>query len=239
MIVDLRDSARAARPTALPELPDLRGAAIATWRGRMVNEYGSSRVFAALAGQLAEAGLPGEAECRTFADEERNHGVLCGAVVEALGGEARFELPPAPPLPAHRDTTPRVAALRNLLSVGCMSETVAVALIAAERLEMPDGPLRALLTRIWADEIGHARFGWSTLEREVPRLAKEERAALLAYVPVAEAHLVEHELAHLPLESRPPTEGAALGLCSGDKARTLFFSTLEGVIRPGLRRLAA
>ena len=32
---------------------------------------------------------------------------------------------------------------------------VAVALIGAERMEMPDGELRDLLTGIWSDEVGH------------------------------------------------------------------------------------
>jgi hypothetical protein len=237
VIVDLRVEARGVMPTALPDLPELRVMAIGTWAGRMKNEYGSSRVFEALAAQLDDAGLGGD-ECRAFAEEERRHGVLCGAVVEALGGEACFDLDDAPPLPTHDDTTKRVAALRNVMSVGCMSETVAVALIAAERLEMPEGALRALLTTIWADEIGHARFGWSTLAREVPKLSEPERRALGAYVPVAIEHLVEHELAHLPLASRPPEEGAKLGLCSGEKARTLFFSTLEEVILPGLRAVS-
>jgi hypothetical protein len=236
VIVDLRDAARTQRPSMVPELPALRDMAIATWAGRMVNEYGSSRVFSALATQLDEAGLDG-APCLVFAEEERRHGVACGAVVEALGGEARFELQDAPALPAHRDTTRRVAALRNVASVGCLSETVAVALIAAERLEMPEGELRTLLTSIWADEIGHARFGWTTLAREVPRLTDEERDALAAYMPVALAALVEHELAHLPLESRPPPEGACLGLCSGERARVLFFSTVDEVIVPRLRAL--
>ena len=237
MIVDLRAEARGVMPTSVPDLPALRDMAIGTWSGRMKNEYGSSRVFEALAVQLDDAGLDG-ASCRAFANEERRHGVLCGAVVEALGGQARFELDDAPPLPAHGDTTKRVAALRNVMSVGCMSETVAVALIAAERLEMREGPLRDLLTTIWSDEIGHARFGWTTLAAEVPKLSVAERRALAAYVPVAIEHLVEHELAHLPLSSRPPEEGAALGLCSGEKARTLFFSTLNDVIVPGLRAVS-
>ncbi len=46
--------------------------------------------------------------------------------------------------------------------------------------------------------------------------------------------MVEHELAHLPVASEPPPEGAALGLCSGKDARALFFDTIEQVIIPGL-----
>src|SRR5262249_34027606 len=90
--LDLRQEARRERPSLGPSAPlALFEAARATWRGRMVNEYASSAVFDGLALQLERAGLGAEVveTCRRFADEERRHGVLCGAVVEALGGEAR------------------------------------------------------------------------------------------------------------------------------------------------------
>lgn len=232
-MLDLRELARTVS-VALPALPSIEGAAIETWRGRMVNEYASSRVFAALAEQLAGAGLDSR-EVAAFADEERRHGVLCGAVVEALGGEARAILPAAPEFPLHADArTPLEAALRNVLSVCCLSETVAVALIGAERLEMPEGQLRELLTSIWSDEVGHARFGWRLLAEVAATLDGATRARLGDYLEVAFAHLVEHELAHLPLSSRPPPEGAALGLCNGGDARALFFATVEEVIVPAL-----
>lgn len=216
-------------------MPELRDAAIATWRGRMVNEHGSARVFEGLARQFEEAGL-GElgAEVETFAIEERRHGVLCGAVVEALGGEAIAEVAPGETYPLHEDVAPLEGALRNMLSICCLSETVAVALIGAERIEMPEGELRELLTRIWSDEVGHSRFGWRTLERLAPMLDAATRARLGDYLEVAFVHLVEHELGHLPLASRPPPEGVAYGLCSGPDARVLFFDTVAQVIVPGL-----
>ena len=232
--LDLRVAARAHQP-ALPSVPELRDAAIATWRGRMVNEHGSARVFEGLARQFEEAGL-GElgAEIETFAIEERRHGVLCGAVVEALGGEAVAEIAQGETYPLHEDVAPLEGALRNMLSICCLSETVAVALIGAERLEMPEGELRELLTRIWSDEVGHSRFGWRTIERLAPTLDAVTRARLGEYLEVAFAHLVEHELSHLPLSSNPPPEGAVYGLCSGADARVLFFDTVIDVIVPGL-----
>lgn len=234
--LDLRDAARAVRPSVQAD-PRARASAIATWRGRMLNEWGSSRVFTALAAQMKRAGFERVSDIEAFADEERTHGVLCGAVVEALGGEARAELAECPPLPEHASVDREVAVLRNVLSICCLSETVAVALIAAERLEMPDGPLRDLLTRIWSDEIGHARFGWTLLGERVPTLSSAQRSALAAYVPTALAHLVEHELAHLPATCGTPPGGAALGLCAGEDARALFFDTVEQVIRPRLAGL--
>jgi hypothetical protein len=127
--------------------------------------------------------------------------------------------------------------LRNLLSVSCLSETVAVALIGAERLEMPEGSLRELLSRIWADEIGHARFGWRVAQELLPQLDGATRARLSLYLRVALRHLELHELAHLPLASTPPPEGVALGLCSGPDARTLLYQTIDEAILPQLSAL--
>jgi hypothetical protein len=237
-VLDLRDEARRHAP-ALPNLPHLAASARETWRGRMVNEHASSAVFEALGPQLERAGFGADAAraCSVFAGEERRHGILCGAVVEALGAEARAEVPNRAPLPEHADATPREAALRNLISISCLSETVAVSLIGAERIEMPEGPLRDLLTGIYADEIGHARFGWRLAGAEVPRLSAAERARLERYLAVAFAHLEAHELAHLPVDFAPPAEAVALGLCSGADARTLFYETVAEVIIPHLEVL--
>ena len=234
--LDLRRPARIFAPRV--DAPEhLRAAAIATWHGRMINEYASSRVFTALAGQLACAGFEEDAdEALQFAEEERRHGVLCGAVVEALGGEARGTLFEAPRFPEHRDAPPRAAVTRNVISICCMSETVAVALIGAERLEMPETELRALLTRIWADEIGHARFGWRFLERMSRSLTLEERDAVRAYLPIAFAHLESHEHAHLPPRDAPKG-GESLGLCSGLDARVLLRETIDEVIAPRIQSL--
>lgn len=233
--LDLRDEARKNMP-AIADLPHLREAAIGTWTGRMINEHSSARVFDGLAKQFAEAGVDEVVdEVRGFANEERRHGVLCGAVVEALGGQARAEIPDGDPYPQHEDASgPLEAALRNMLSICCLSETVAVSLIGAERIEMPEGELHDLLTKIYADEVGHSRFGWRMLGKLAPRIDDAMKERLGDYLEVAFDHLVEHELSHLPESSRPPPEGVVLGLCSGLSARELFFDTVEQVIVPGL-----
>jgi hypothetical protein len=237
-VLDLRDEARRAAPP-LPSLPHLAVAARATWLGRMANEHASSSVFEALARQLASAGLPRDAveACELFAAEERRHGVLCGAVVEALGGEARAPLPEAPAFPEHADAAPLEGALRNLLSISCLSETVAVALIGAELADMPPGALSDLLSSIWADEIGHARFGWATVSSLLPALDAPARARLSDYLAVAFAHLEAHELSHLPASAGSLEGGEQLGLCSGASARALFYDTLRDVIVPRLGAL--
>lgn len=239
LVLDLVEQARRLRPAVAEIDPALRQAVQRTWRGRMINEHGSAPVFEGLARQLRRAGAPAEqiAECARFADEERAHGVLCGAVVEAFGGDARSEIDPAPPFPEHLDVTPLEAVTRNVVSVGCLAETVAVAIISAERLEMPAGELRALLTRILADEIGHARFGWRFLAEAAPSLDAAARARLGAYLRVAFAHLERHELTHLPAGARFPDGARAYGLCDGADARALFYDTVRGVIIPRLEEL--
>src|SRR5687768_8650392 len=113
--LDLRTPARAVAAADLATVtapPELSAAAIGTWRGRMVNEHGSARVFEGLARQMAHAGLPADlvAEVQSFAHEERSHGVLCGAVVEALGGAAEADGLAQETFPLHEDATSELEA---------------------------------------------------------------------------------------------------------------------------------
>src|SRR5205814_8721207 len=73
--LDLRAAAAPYRPNLTGVSPDLRAAAIGTWKARMVNEYSSSGVFEALAQQLGDAGEDGDLvrECQGFSSEERMH----------------------------------------------------------------------------------------------------------------------------------------------------------------------
>ena len=123
------------------------------------------------------------------------------------------------------------------MSISCLSETIAVALIGSERLEMPEGELKELLTQIYADECGHANFGWRLLKTILEKEDLGIKQSLSAYLVVAFAHLEQHELRHLPMSSSPPPEGAAIGLCSGADARKLFYATVEKVIIPGLENM--
>ncbi|MBL9105884.1 MAG: ferritin-like domain-containing protein [Myxococcales bacterium] len=238
-LLDLRSEARAVDlrlPARLDLDPLSRASAIATWRGRMVNEHVSSRVFSALAGQLDRAGLVGEVRrVERMIAEERRHGALCAAVVEALGGDARAEVPPLPAVPEHPDADPLEAAVRNILSISCLSETVAVALIDAERRSAGPPELAALLAEILADEVQHARTGWRLLAELAPRFDLELRERLGDWLVLAFGHLVEHELAHLPARPSPSPAAEAVGVCDGNAARALFFATVEQVIVPGLR----
>lgn len=229
--LDLRVSARR-EGLKLEARPELREAAVTTWRRRMRNEYGSAPVFDGLARQLGDAGAGARlvALVHTMAGEERRHGELCGAVVEGLGGSAVVEALPEEPLPEHADVSRLEAVTRNLLSVCCLSETVAVGLITAERERMEPGAVRDVLRTILADEVGHARLGWRWLAANRRHL---DGARLAAYLRVAFAHLERHELEHLPLVE-VPEDGATYGLCEGDASRALFYRVVADVVVPRL-----
>ncbi|MEZ4404570.1 MAG: hypothetical protein R3B06_31405 [Kofleriaceae bacterium] len=237
-ILDLRAEAAAADLTLdLASLSaDERAAAIATWRGRMVNEHVSARVFAALVPQLvaAEVAPAVVAEVAAMADEELRHGRQCAAVVHALGGAAVAELPPLAPVPDHAEVAPLEAVLRNVLSIACLSETVAVALLGAERDAAGPPALQATLAAILADEVGHARFGWRLLATLGPRLTPALATRLGDYLIPAFRTLRAYELANLPPRPAPSAAALAHGVCDGRDARALFFATVATVIIPGL-----
>ncbi|MBI5610419.1 MAG: ferritin-like domain-containing protein [Deltaproteobacteria bacterium] len=239
LVLDLQS---AARPflSELGELPSLADptAAQRTWRARMVNEHVSARVFGALLGQAMAAGLSAQRQTQLadFACEELRHARQCAAVVQALGGAAVAELPNLPAVPQHAEVDPLQALLRNIVSVCCLSETVAVALIRAETLQIGPPGLRSLLDQILADEVGHAQFGWSLLRELAPLPAALEQG-LTSYAKVAMDHVIEHELAHLPDHRGFGPAAAQVGVCSGRAARALLADTLATVVAPGLLSL--
>ena len=241
-VLDLRDEGRegARALGAMPQLTDgERSAAIATWKGRMINEHVSSRVFAALLPQLMKAGIAPKWQTKIAdaAVEELRHGRQCAAVVSALGGDPIATVPHLEDVPEHEDAEPLEAALRNLLSISCLSETVAVALISAERMRAGVATIEQALGRILADEVRHARTGWAIVEELAPTLDDALKARLSDYLVVAFRHLVAHELAHLPEGPAPSERAEEVGVCDGREGRALFFDTVNTVIVPRLQAL--
>lgn len=246
-VLDLRREAR----SRLPELSDLsdlsdlpaltdeeRAMAARTWRGRMVNEHVSAQVFASLVPQAMRAAVPNAAlsSIPQMISDELRHAEQCAGVVLALGHDPIAPLPPIEPVPAHEDAGPLEAFLRNVVSVGCVSETIAVSIIRAEQAELEGSSLGKVLSSILADEIQHARFGWSMLGLLGPRLDAEARERLDLYLIDALRHQMRYELPKLPVHLGLRGEIARAGVCDGLEARGLFFDTVETVIVPGLEK---
>jgi len=224
--------------------PRVREAAVATWRARMVNEHRSSAVFAALVPQMIEAssGFDLQTAALRAATDEIFHATLCGDVVRAFGGASRAEAEPeltAPPRHAGVDARERL--LRNVMFVGCLSETVAVGLLTEEHALCTDPWVKGVLEVIVADEVAHAKLGWQHVAAVAPTLDAAARARTSDYLRVAFGYLEEKELALLPVSPPLPDADArareAVGLCSGDGARSVFFDTLARVVVPSLDAL--
>ena len=241
IVLDLRDEARS-RPLDVGDTSDLspgeRAAALVNWRDRMVSEHVSSRVFAGFYDKLLRAGMPGQSLdlARAGMDEERSHAVLCARAVTALGGEARAPMPdPLPRVTQHDDADEIEAVLRDAISIGACSETVAVALVGAEREQAATPDLRDVLDRILADEIGHARLGWRLLDEVLPGSSAARKRRLSAYLVAVFEHQIRFHAPFLDMP-RASDRGVSIGAPHGPSSFEIFTSTMTTVTIPGLEK---
>lgn len=241
--VDLRAAVREARPLALPELGALSADELARtrahWRIHMTAELASARVFAGLVPQVMAAGLDFEVVRATteMAREEVAHGLESARVYAALGGDPCSHLPRLDAVPGHTevDASPLEVVLRNVMSVSCCGETLAVAVIGGERERALPGPLRDVLTRILADEVGHARFGWRLMRDLLPGAEPTLTRRLSAYlVAVLERDL--RELVGVRGDASASFVALSLGAPDGPLAWSTFLSSVREVTVPGLER---
>lgn len=222
----------------LDAIPDEeRAVALSNWRARMATEHASARVFASLVPQLMQAGLGHEhiARVSSMIGQELDHGLLCARVVVALGGDPAEPYPDLPNVPTHEDASPLEAVLRNVISVSCCSETVAVALVSTEREQAGAPALRGVLDRILSDEAKHARFGWRLLAELGPSLDAAMRERLTAYLVA----VFEHQMAfHGGFLRLPPQSDRAVGIgaVDGPLNWSIFVDTMTDVTIPGLER---
>lgn len=211
------------------------------WRKRMVNEHQSAAVFSQLLPQLIEAQAPldWKTSVLRMSMDELRHGGLCGDVVEALGAEAAVEIELSPrPLPRHPGCTPLERLMRNALFIGCLSETVAVALTTEERERTTEPLVRRVIDQIVADESLHARFGWAVVAEVAPELDDAARARTDAWLRTAFRYFESMEMNEIPACAPPSDalvqEGQALGVCENMETRELVYETLAEVVIPGL-----
>lgn len=240
-VLDLRREAkrRPLGPISPCSLDDEdRQRAIQNWLDRMVSEHASARVFASLVPQMMAASLP-RRHIRAVAEmvgQELDHAVLCASVVEALGTPARAPMSPSlEPVPHHEDVAPLEAVLRNVISIGCLSETVAVALVGAEREMAATTELERVLSEILADEVKHARLGWRLCADLLPSFGAAEKERLTRYLVVALRHQVQFHGAFLDM-GRASDDAVAIGAPDGPGNWTTFIETIEEVSLPGLER---
>lgn len=216
----------------------------AAWLERMRHEHHSSAVFARLLPQLvrAEASLEYKTVALRMAMDELRHAALCAGVVRLLGGEPELEVSlETEALPEHAGESARVCALRNVMFVSCLSETIATTLLAEERELTREPHIRRVEEQLAADEVLHGRFGWAYAKEVFPQLDADERASMERYLPLALGSIEAKMLAAMPLGAEPPAriedELAALGVTTSARGRELLALVLEDVIVPALSEL--
>ncbi|MBO6938439.1 MAG: ferritin-like domain-containing protein [Deltaproteobacteria bacterium] len=212
-----------------------------TWRQRMVHEHHSAAVFARLLPQLmaAAATLEHKTTVLRMAMDELRHASLCAGVVTLLGGEAEVETDlTTQPLPEHADGDPVEACLRNVMFVGCLSETVSIALLTEERELTREPVIERVVAQLAADEVLHAKLGWSYLAATWPELSDDAKERTERYLPIAFGYLREKMHGAMPLgakvEGELKEELEALGVMASEEGRELFAATVEAVIVPRL-----
>lgn len=213
-----------------------RTAAIEEWRGRMVNEHISARVFAQLLPQMMRAGIEPtvQAKVADMVAQELRHGRLCAGVVESLGGTAIAAQPELADIPMHEDAEPIEGVLRNVLAISCLEETVAVALLETNRQTSGPQPIRAVVTEILRDEVNHAKLGWQLADQLLPRIDFATRERLSEYLAVAFRQLLLRHWIPDAIDLGARIAVPAIGVDNAREASKLSLDVIARVIVPGL-----
>ena len=188
---------RPATPIAATTLDDeSRQAAIVEWTHRMGDELVASRLFAGLLPQMMRAGVDAgfQAAAAEAVVDALRHARLCAAVIESLGGEVHTPVLGFEDVPRHEDVGTLEALLRNVLSICCLEETAAVALLENDHRLARESTLRRVIAEILDDEIRHSRLGWRMLQSLAPRIDGPMRKRLGAYLVPAFARLFDRHL---------------------------------------------
>ncbi len=210
------------------------------WRHRMRQEHHSSAVFAGMLPQMIAANASADLKMcalRSSLDELR-HAVLCGQVVRYLGGDPSVEAPLLPaPIADHPGIAWHEKVVRNLLFVGCISETIAVAVLSDERDHARDPHIEDVLRQLAGDESLHARIGWIHLRAAWPTLDDEARARTNEYLAVALAYYERSVLdatrdAHV--DDEVLAQARALGFAHGPACREIIYAAIDAVVVPQL-----
>lgn len=210
--------------------PVLAGAA-AYWAHRERVEVEAASVFADLAALLDGDARSSRASTEASRDELR-HADACRALVERFApGEhapvarARVSIHLAP-----RDVRDR--GLYGAVALGCVTESLSVALLMEIRERTTDAQVAETAHAILKDEVRHSRFGWAAL---AAAHARGDVSWLAAHVPAMIAGATGEESAGPLLRGVLPAgalEGH--GVLSADVAHATCQRALAEVVVPGL-----
>ncbi|MEO7331818.1 MAG: ferritin-like domain-containing protein, partial [Minicystis sp.] len=154
-----------AESTAHTLSPTLRQGLGELWRARMISEHRSVGIFALYALDLLGAGAPAEAlslACRAALDEVR-HAELFARLAALYTGEPETPPPGIPAMPDDPRVSMRFQVAREALHLCVCAETYSAVTLVELHHRATDPAVHAALGVVIADELHHARMGWSLL----------------------------------------------------------------------------
>lgn len=145
-----------------------------------VSALGYDRLAAGIAAALPGSDFPDR--LRRAGDDERRHALLCGALRERHGG-ARVLVPCVETPNAPSSIRAEDAILFEVVLNICVGESMNTCALMSELQEEREPQTRGHLRALLADEVRHARLGWSILDAvaatsSVAHLEGELRCAL-------------------------------------------------------------
>jgi hypothetical protein len=205
---------------------------VTVWLGRAASERRVADAFEVVRDALIRVGAPGEvsALATRAIDDEFRHEELSRRVASCFAGS---ELEPPPRLaltvPEHPGAAPELLPTLHIVGHCAMNETFASAFLEAT-LATTTAPLaRAAVQELLADEIDHARIGWSHLARLDPA----QRAVIGPWLlPMVRANLRMWRTTPRPY----PVDGALHrhGAPSALVVEAALIGAITDVIAPGL-----
>lgn len=212
--------------------------ALQEWGNRVSAEYRSAAITAQVLQWGIRFGLPRPLldTAGRIVSDELDHAELSHACLVALGGANQpMELDQQRlAADAHRDDALN-ALLETILRSFCFGETLAVPLFGAMRAGTTHPVARDALDRILRDEAVHRAFGWDALDALLAIDGTGVRAQVAAHLPVV---VRSFRTAYGDLADAVPLTAAerSVGLLDAREYRDIFASTLDGDIRPRLKR---
>ncbi|MDF1661631.1 MAG: hypothetical protein P1V97_07650 [Planctomycetota bacterium] len=233
----------------------LRVEAAHQWATRAGAEHSSVFQFSQLSQALSLACVPIEilgALARLITDEVR-HVQLCLNVAKACAPPEwshllKLPAPYAPWAPfnsdARRDELLAWAS-RAVLLACCLGESLSKPMLEVIALQSTEPVIEAATLQILRDEELHSLFGWETLRYLMNELSPEAIEVLHGALPRAFAGLEQttaHGITVADLVGKRLTvtrskETPNLGVLSAIQSATVFYSTLDSMIFPELKKL--
>jgi hypothetical protein len=145
--------------------PALRAGIGELWIAIMEAEHRSAAIFATFVLDLIGAGAPREivsVASRAVLDEVR-HADLCARLASIYTGRVVEPAPGLPHVPDEPSFTLFQQSVRQALFLSVASETYSAVTLATTRDRARDPVVKTVAGAILADEVHHARLGWSYL----------------------------------------------------------------------------